>query len=148
MQLTTLLAEHGIPIRAKKVVLLQHEVEFLGRLISGKVFGPQTLLWTPYSTSLYPWEWERSSAIRGAGQMDSCSRKDESVLAKPLNGLTGATGTFAWLEKHTRAVRSLQDAVRKSYTIEFVDWKKGSPLVLQTDASTLGWAQRCSKTSG
>ena len=137
LHLASVLMEHGIPQRAVKISLLKLVVTFVGREITEIGIRPtETFIDAILGVTVPMVNCKAVQRFLGQVKWIHSHVKDASVLAKPLNSLTGSH--FQWTKVHTEAVEKLKHAVKKSYVIEFVDWTNGSPLVLQTDASDFG----------
>ena len=120
----------------QKCQFLQHEVNFLGHIVSSTGISPDP------SKTLKVKEWPRPISVQETQQFFGLANyyrrfvKDFASIAKPLHQLTEKKTPFKWTEQCDNAFASLKLFLTSAPILALPDWSQ--QFILDTDASDTG----------
>ena len=130
------LKQAGLKLQPKKCQFLQHEVNFLGHIVSSTGISPDP------SKTLKVKEWPRPISVQETQQFLGLANyyrrfvKDFASIAKPLHQLTEKKTPFKWTEQCENAFASLKLFLTSAPILALPDWSQ--QFILNTDASDTG----------
>ena len=126
--------DRNLKLRAKKCLLFQTEVGFLGKRVSksGIAVNPDSM--ETIQNWPIPTDVKEVQRILGMANYHRAHIKDFSHIASPLHGLTKKGVKFEWTNEHQVAFDLLKKALLSSPVLSFPR-NSGEPFILDTDAS-------------
>ena len=124
--------QYGLKLKARKCILFQSEVEFLGRIVSSN----QLKMSTKDITTVTDWPVPKTSKeverFLGLANYHRSFIKDFAVMAQPLYGLTGKN-KFKWDDEQQMAFDELKEALTNPPVLTLPN--SYDSFILDTDAS-------------
>ena len=126
----------GLKITPQKCHFLQHEVSFLGHIVSTRGVSPD-----PSKTSKIR-EWPTPTSVQevqpflGLANYYRPFTKDFATIAKPLHQTTEQKKPFNWTSECEQAFVKLKNFLTTAPILALPDWNK--PFIMDTDASETG----------
>ena len=124
--------QYGLKLKARKCILFQSEVEFLGRIVSSN----QLKMSTKDITTVTDWPVPKTSKeverFLGLANYHRSFIKDFAVMAQPLYGLTGKN-KFKWDDEEQMAFDELKEALTNPPVLTLPN--SYDSFILDTDAS-------------
>ena len=128
--------EAGLKLQPKKCKFAQHEVQFLGHIVSDK--GVSTDLKKVEEVATWPTPRITKEVQQFLGFAGYYRRfiRDFAEIARPLHKLTERSATFKWTTDCQNAFDKLKQCLTTAPVLAYPDYTK--PFLLDTDASDSG----------
>ena len=130
------LKQAGLKLQFKKCQFLQHQVNFLGHIVSSAGILPDP------SKTLKVKEWPTPTSVQETQKFLGLANyyrrfvKDFASIAKPLHQLTEKKTPFKWTEQCEDAFAALKLYLTSAPILALPDWSQ--QFILDTDASDMG----------
>ena len=140
------LRESGLKLKPSKCFFFQHQVQYLGHLISRE--GIATDPAKTDKVSMWPTPSSKRETQRFLGFASYYRRfvKDFAHIARPLHRLTERTASFVWTDECQDTFNQLRQCLCSAPVLAYPDFSR--PFILDTDASDVGIGAVLSQEDG
>ena len=126
----------GLKLHPDKCQFLQHQVHFLGHIVSAKGVAPDPSKTAKVKEWPTPTSAQETQRFLGLANYYRRFIKDFATIAKPLHQATEKHRSFTWTDQCTEAFSKLKQFLTSAPILALPDWSK--PFIVDTDASDTG----------
>ena len=139
------LRQAGLKLHPYKCQFLQHEVRFLGHIVSANGVSPDPDKTVKVKDWPTPTSRQETQQFLGLANYYRRFIKDFATIAKPLHKLTEKKQSFKWTYECQQAFAQLKHLLTTAPILALPDWSR--PFIVDTDASDSGIGAVLSQTN-